>query len=470
MRRFLTLLGTTLLLSAVLCVGASASDYDAVAEDLSEIGMFRGTANGFELDRAPTRSEAAIMLVRLYGAEEEAAAAYEAGEISHPFTDVGETAAPYVAYLYTNGITNGTSATTFGTGACTAQNYVVFLLRALGYEDGTDFQYADALTFAQEKGFYNPLMFSGTFLRYDLAAVTYQALGTDLKDGSTYLLKSLIDAGTSMTEKIEAYRALLDASSEMDTSAAMDADMTADIEMTYTGETTESMTMGMTGNVQMAVTEDDIQMAYVFDINAMGETMTMGEWMRDGWVYIQTETGGETVQTKTQVNTAEMQALLEQVQSTASMASPANSADGLALVDSITVSTSGSNTVYTLVISQNSISSVMNGLLSMLGTDAAGVDLTEVTAILNGLEFSDITAIYTVGSNGQLRDMQMQYTMTMGGDALGMPGESLEMAFDMDITVNAVGDAVTVDFPTNLDSFPEAPAETPADVETTTAA
>ena len=470
MRRFLTLLGTTLLLSAVLCVGASASDYDAVAEDLSEIGMFRGTANGFELDRAPTRSEAAIMLVRLYGAEEEAAAAYEAGEISHPFTDVGETAAPYVAYLYTNGITNGTSATTFGTGACTAQNYVVFLLRALGYEDGTDFQYADALTFAQEKGFYNPLMFSGTFLRYDLAAVTYQALGTDLKDGSTYLLKSLIDAGTSMTEKIEAYRALLDASSEMDTSAAMDADMTADIEMTYTGETTESMTMGMTGNVQMAVTEDDIQMAYVFDINAMGETMTMGEWMRDGWVYIQTETGGETVQTKTQVNTAEMQALLEQVQSTASMASPANSADGLALVDSITVSTSGSNTVYTLVISQNSISSVMNGLLSMLGTDAAGVDLTEVTAILNGLEFSDITAIYTVGSNGQLRDMQMQYTTTMGGDALGMPGEPLEMAFDMDITVNAVGDAVTVDFPTNLDSFPEAPAETPADVETTTAA
>ena len=477
MRRFLTLLGTTLLLSAVLCVGASASDYDAVAEDLSEIGMFRGTANGFELDRAPTRSEAAIMLVRLYGAEEEAAAAYASGEISHPFTDVGETAAPYVAYLYTNGITNGTSATTFGTGACSAQNYVVFLLRALGYEDGTDFQYADALTFAQEKGFYNPLMFSGTFLRDDLAAVTYQALGTDLKDGSAYLLESLIDAGAidadaaaSMTAKIEAYRALLDASSEMDTSAAMDADMTADIEMTYTGETTESMTMGMTGNVQMAVTEDDIQMAYVFDINAMGETMTMGEWMRDGWVYIQTETGGETVQTKTQVNTAEMQALLEQVQSTASMASPANSADGLALVDSITVSTSGSNTVYTLVISQNSISSVMNGLLSMLGTDAAGVDLTEVTAILNGLEFSDIAAIYTVGSNGQLRDLQMQFSMTMGGDALGMPGESLEMAFDMDITVNAVGDAVTVDFPTNLDSFPEAPAETPADVETTTAA
>lgn len=144
MKRFLTLLFTTLLLSAALCVSASASNYDSVAEELADIGMFRGTSSGFELDRAPTRSEAAIMLVRLYGAEEEAASSYQAGEISHPFTDVGETAAPYVAWLYTNGITNGTSSTTFGSGSCSAQNYVVFLLRALGYKDGTDFQYADA--------------------------------------------------------------------------------------------------------------------------------------------------------------------------------------------------------------------------------------------------------------------------------------------------------------------------------------
>lgn len=82
MKRFLTLLFATLLLSAALCMSASASDFDAAAEDLSAIGMFRGTANGFELDRVPTRSEAAIMLVRLYGAEEDAKAAYASGEIS----------------------------------------------------------------------------------------------------------------------------------------------------------------------------------------------------------------------------------------------------------------------------------------------------------------------------------------------------------------------------------------------------
>lgn len=89
MKRILTILAATLLLTAAMAGTASASSYDSVAEELSAIGVFRGTAGGFELDRAPTRSEAAIMLVRLYGAEDEAKAAYEAGEISMPFTDVG---------------------------------------------------------------------------------------------------------------------------------------------------------------------------------------------------------------------------------------------------------------------------------------------------------------------------------------------------------------------------------------------
>ena len=388
MRRFLTLLGTTLLLSAALCVGASASDYDAVAEDLSEIGMFRGTANGFELDRAPTRSEAAIMLVRLYGAEEEAAAAYEAGEISHPFTDVGETAAPYVAYLYTNGITNGTSATTFGTGACTAQNYVVFLLRALGYEDGTDFQYADALTFAQEKGFYNPLMFSGTFLRDDLAAVTYQALGTDLKDGSTYLLKSLIDSGAvdaqaaaPMTEKIEAYRALQQVSADME-STAMDVDVTASIDMSVAqdGETV-SMPMSMDGSMQM-----------ILD-GAMGETMTMREWLKDGWVYVESAVeNGEAVRTKTQVNLEEQLALLEQVQASASV--DVVNVSGLAMVNSITSKTQGSDTVYTMGITGSSMNGMMETAFSTLmggGTFPA----EDLQTMMDMLSFGDITAVYT---------------------------------------------------------------------------
>ena len=58
MKRILTVLAATLLLTAAMAGTASASSYDSVAEELSAIGVFRGTAGGFELDRAPTRSQA----------------------------------------------------------------------------------------------------------------------------------------------------------------------------------------------------------------------------------------------------------------------------------------------------------------------------------------------------------------------------------------------------------------------------
>ncbi len=462
MKRIFTVLAATLLLTAAMAVSASASDYDAVAEDLSAIGVFRGTSDGFELDRAPTRSEAAIMLVRLYGAEDEAKTAYEAGDITMPFTDVGATAAPYVAWLHDQGIVNGTSATTYGTGACSAQNYVVFLLRALGYEDATDFAYADALTFAQEKGFYDPLMFSGTFLRDDLAAVTYQALGTDLKDGSTYLLKSLIDSGAvdaqaaaPMTEKIEAYRALQQVSADME-STAMDVDVTASIDMSVTqdGETV-SMPMSMDGSKQMILDENDLQMAYDFDIGAMGETMTMREWLKDGWVYVESAVeNGEAVRTKTQVNLEEQLALLEQVQASASV--DVVNVSGLAMVNSITSKTQGSDTVYTMGITGSSMNGMMETAFSTLmggGTFPA----EDLQTMMDMLSFGDITAVYTVDRSGDLKSIQMTFSVEMnvpaeeGGTPMAMTAD-----YDMSMTVNATGDSVRITFP-DFSSFEEVP-------------
>ena len=217
MKRFLTILLTALALTGVLCVTASASSFDGAAEELAAIGMLKGsTADGFALDKAPTRAQAAIMLVRLYGAEEEAIAAYTAGDLKCPFTDVNETAAPFAAWLADKGLASGTSETTFGASSpCTGKAYTIFLLRALGYQDNVDFTSANAQAFAQSCGLLDTSLFTGTFLRDDLVALTYQALGTDLKDGSTYLLASLIksgavdaDAAKPITEKIEAYRAL----------------------------------------------------------------------------------------------------------------------------------------------------------------------------------------------------------------------------------------------------------------------
>lgn len=405
MKRILTVLAATLLLTAAMAGTASASSYDSVAEELSAIGVFRGTAGGFELDRAPTRSEAAIMLVRLYGAEDEAKAAYEAGEISMPFTDVSETAAPSVAWLYSQGITNGTSATTFGASSpCSAKMYCAFLLRALGYEDGVDFLYADTLDFAMLHGLFNlSILDAAPFLRDDLAAVTYQALGADLKDGSTYLLASLVESGAidaeaarPITEKIEAYRALTAASQA--SSTGIDADYTMNMGMdiavdgsdgTETIHETMSVAVSGNGRIQM-ILKDPLQLAISMNMNmesntagagpdvTMQDQVSVQEWMQDGWVYVQEEMDGTTDRYKYPVG---------------DMESP--------------------------------------------------VDLTA--------DLQSCTYVYTVGSDGELESCTADFDLDL---VLGLPVTETENAqitaklqMDMQMDVNATGDDVRISYP-----------------------
>ena len=67
------------------------------------MGLFLGTDHGYELDRAATRVEGVVMLIRMLG-EEEAALAYTGAQ---PFRDVPEWASKYVAYAYGMGYTKG---------------------------------------------------------------------------------------------------------------------------------------------------------------------------------------------------------------------------------------------------------------------------------------------------------------------------------------------------------------------------
>ena len=452
MKRFLTVFFTVLLLTAALCVTASASDYDDAAQDLSAIGMFRGTASGFELDRAPKRSEAAIMLVRLYGAEEEAKAAYDAGQISHPFTDVSDFTSPYVAWLYNKGITKGATATTFGTaGPCSAKMYCAFLLRALGYEDGVDFQYADTLEFAQQKGFYDPTMFAGDFLRDDLAALTYQGLATDLKDGSTYLLDSLVKSGAvdaesakPMTEKIDAYRAMSAAMNTVDANAMdVDVDMQMDMTITAEGETMQ-VPSTMRGNLKMIVAEDDsVQMAYTMKTVSQGESVDMDIWMKDGWVYLSTEMNGEAMKLKYSVEDQ-----LAAVEGLGTVNVDAMSVSGLAMLESVTAKkASGGNTEYTIVIGEG-VNSLVENVLGMMGQDVGSMDM----------RLGKMTATYTVDSKGNMKKVDMTFTASVKMDVPMEDGQSYSRAadydYDMTMTVNATGKNVKVTFP-NFSDFQE---------------
>jgi len=104
------------------------------AQMLYDLGLFRGRASGFDLYSRMTREEAAAMMTRFLGGEEEALS----GEFSHPFTDVSEWADPYVGWLYQNGFTKGIGGNKYGGSSfVTMWQYSTFLSRAIrGDESG----------------------------------------------------------------------------------------------------------------------------------------------------------------------------------------------------------------------------------------------------------------------------------------------------------------------------------------------
>lgn len=457
MKRFLTILLTTLALAGLLCVSASASSFDGPAAELSAIGMLKGGSGGFDLDKAPTRSQAAIMLVRLYGAEEEAKAAYAAGDLQCPFTDVNGTAAPFAAWLKDKGLASGTSETTFGgSEPCSAKAYTIFLLRALGYQDNVDFTAANAQEFAMGLGLLDTSALTGKFLRDDLAAMTYQALGMDRKDGSTYLLASLIESGAvdaaaakPMTDKIETYRALQASGA----AAAQGLDTTVDVKMAMSlgikgteGGTSLDMTQKadatVKGRIQM-VLDKDLQMAMDLTVTATDgettETEKMEYWLKDGVVYVRS---GEDAYQMPAGMGLDMETLADLLEQSAGQSYAAM----LPFIDSITAKASGGNTLYTLKLN-NAFAGMINGLTGqILGVLEAGADLDMKMSL--SLDGSTIT--YTVDKDGTLKSAAADLTLKAGVKASdGKDSLTADVSADLDMTmeVKAMGKAVKISFP-----------------------
>lgn len=198
MKRFLSLF-----LAIVMCCSMAPSAFaendaaTAAANKLHALGLFNGTGTDaygnpvFDLDRAPTRHEAVTMLVRLLGKDAEA----KAGTWDIPFTDVADWAKPYVGYAYANGLTSGTSATTFsGNTSVSASQYLTFILRALGYESGIDFQWNAAWELSDliglTAGEYNAT--TTEFLRGDVAILSRAALYVNTVDDNRMLLVRIL--------------------------------------------------------------------------------------------------------------------------------------------------------------------------------------------------------------------------------------------------------------------------------------
>lgn len=208
--------------AAMLTASAFAANYTNCADSLHEMGLFQGTQSGYDLDRTPTRAEAAVMLVRLLGKEAEA----KALTYTAPFTDLKGWEKPYVQYLYSNGLANGTNRTTFHpTGKCTAQMYAVFLLRALGYSDTADFSYANAIETAREQGIYDTGIINvQNFLRDDAAAASYTALSVSPKNSEGTLLDQLVSENAITEANAKSYQNLFSTYAQYrEATAGMDA-------------------------------------------------------------------------------------------------------------------------------------------------------------------------------------------------------------------------------------------------------
>ena len=198
MKKLVALL-LVLIMTLSLMPSALAADAETVlsANSLNALGLFNGTgtnADGkpiYDLDRAPTRHEAVTMLVRLLGKDTEA----KNGTWEIPFTDVADWAKPYVGYAYANGLTSGTSATTFGGDATvTATQYLTFVLRALGYDSSVDFQWDKAWELSDEIGLTDGRYPNGkAFLRGNVTVVSRSALDVKQKGSGTTLADKLMD-------------------------------------------------------------------------------------------------------------------------------------------------------------------------------------------------------------------------------------------------------------------------------------
>ncbi len=175
----------------------------ASARTLYRLGLFRGSDKGFELDRQPRRDEAAVMLTRFLGLEDEA---LDAQGLVLPFSDVSDFYKPYIAFLYDSGLTTGTSARTYSPStSVTAQQYMTFMLRGLGYSDAAgDFSWSSALQKAVELGILTTAdmqyIQSRTFDRGMMAFVSVKVLTAVTKQG-TPLYQQLIGRG-ALTQKL----------------------------------------------------------------------------------------------------------------------------------------------------------------------------------------------------------------------------------------------------------------------------
>ena len=274
-----------MLVPASAATGTSAN---AKAAALKQLGLLQGvsaTEENFDLERAPTRVEALVMLIRALGKDAEALSVGG----THPFTDVPAWADKYIGYAYEKGFTKGSSATSLGTGTANSAMYLTFMLRALGYSDTAgDFIWDAPDALARAVGILPDDVDAKNFLRADVALVSWAALEADLKGGSIRLAKKLMADGVFTADdygkaietvggvdpapvSVSTLEALKTALSGKDAKAiSIDAVITVTGELTIPSGTAVTVNRGYDLNIEGSLTNNGV-------LNVIGADQIMSE-------------------------------------------------------------------------------------------------------------------------------------------------------------------------------------------------
>lgn len=446
----------TVLLVACCSGLAMGAVFDNCADALSDMGLFSGTDQGYELDRIPTRAEAAAMLVRLLGAEAEAMEAnYE-----HPFSDLKGWEAPYVGYMFEKGLTTGVTETTFEPGQpCSGQMFCTFILRALGYESGAeaDFTYEGAEDFSYKLGisdFVN-MSLGGDFLRDNVVGLAYTALAAPLKadaeGNAPILLQSLVDQGAVDAEKAAPYLEQFATYAAMQKAlATLDYDnlgQMLNFDMDYAvgmndGETTAAMAATIASQIKVSgsLADKDLAVAMenlltltmdgIEDSEPIDETLQLNIYYKDGVGYLYANHGEMGVQ-KIKFDQAavtemamdqmgildddpEYLGMMEHLSEIATSKmffepdDPYSGHYGIAMMGKIAVATAGGKTTYTLDMTN------LSGMIDTMTKQISAIMMPEDQAgLLEGLtiDIKVLKADYVVDAKGMLESFTVYMEM-----------------------------------------------------------
>ena len=433
MKNICKLLLFVLVLASLFASTAFASNYDSAAQEMKALGLFQGTTAGFDLDRAPTRTEAGVMLVRLLGKENEAKTQYSSGTISNPFTDVPDWAKPYISWLYSKNLAKGVSDTVFGAnGQCTAKMYCTFVLRALGYSDSDgDFTFDEAENLAEYLDIYDVDMVEDTFLRDHAVAISYRALAAGLNGTDTSLLEKLVTDGavsqtsaSSLLTKVKNYRAYC-ALYEKSGGISARSTTTNNSVLIKNTKTSVSNTLSEQSTYKFISTNSDFQMEFTSNFKDGSKTYNSGAWIKDGYYYNK----NDSEKTKQELTESLMDSLFSGGSSTLMPA--------LYDVKSVTVSQIFAGTQYVLTYADDyDYLSYSNNYWDI------GMDRSKVMNLSTG----KCTLTVTADGTGNISSFRNDFTCTFlynYGDYIA----PLSLTDTSEEVVNATGSSVYINFP-----------------------